>query len=54
METYSIVRFYRRDDIPSEVIVRGLTLAQAQKHCSRADTKGVDWFDGYQKEVGNG
>lgn len=52
MTTYKIVRFYR-DDQPSQVIVRGLTLEQAQAHCQRDDTHGygadgiVAWFDGY-------
>ena len=47
--TYKIIRFYQ-DDRPSEVIVRGLTLEQAQAHCRRPDTKGHEWFDGYEEE----
>lgn len=47
--TYKIIRFYR-DERPSETLVRGLTLAQAQEHCSRPDTQGVDWFDGFETE----
>ena len=47
MNMYKIVRFYRDDDKPTEVIVRGLTLAQAQAHCNRTDTSGPGWFDGY-------
>lgn len=47
--TYKIVRFYQ-DDRPSEIIVRGLTLEQAQAHCQRDDTHGEGWFDGYEKE----
>ena len=48
-QTYKIVRFYS-DGRPNEVIVRGLTLEQAQTHCHRADTRGDDWFDGYEHE----
>lgn len=47
--TYRIVRYYR-DERPSEVVVRGLTLAQAQAHCKRDDTHGDGWFDGYTEE----
>lgn len=49
ISTYSIIRFFA-DDRPNEVIVRGLTLEQAQAHCGRADTHGSDWFDGYTRE----
>jgi hypothetical protein len=48
-ETYRIERFYA-DDRHSEIIVRGLTLAQAQAHCRRDDTRGPGWFDGYNQE----
>ena len=54
--TYSIIRFHQSDDKPNEVVVRGLTLAQAQAHCQRDDTRGGDydqgtaWFDGYEGE----
>lgn len=46
--TYKIIRF--RFHGPKRVIRRGLTLAQAQAHCRRADTKGAGWFDGYEAE----
>lgn len=49
MSTYKIVRFYREDK-PADVIVRGLTLEQAQAHCQRDDTSGDGWFDGYEEE----
>jgi len=51
MQTYSIVRFYRERGRPQRVIKKGLTLAQAQEHCKRDDTRkeGV-WFDGYRSE----
>lgn len=47
---YAIIRFFSDPDRPREVIVRGLTLDQAQAHCSRADTQGDGWFDGYTDE----
>lgn len=47
-KTYKIVRFRQYGE--NEVIVRGLTLEQAQAHCNRDDTHGDGWFDGYQEE----
>ncbi len=49
MDTYRVVRYRRNDD--KEVLVRGLTLEQAQAHCQRDDTKGDDWFDGYERDT---
>jgi len=54
MATYKIIRFKR--DGPSHTIKRGLTLEQAQAHCSLSSTHKLDkngcpiWFDGYTKE----
>ncbi len=48
-QTYEIVRFYR-DDTPEEIIETGLTLAEAKEHCSRDDTHGDGWFDGFRAE----
>lgn len=50
---YKIVRFRETGD--REVVMRGLTLKQAQKHCKDPQTKGIDsngvkWFDGYDEE----
>ena len=66
MTTYKIVRFYqKRDDRDHEIITRGLTLEQAQKHCSHPETSSSTakgdkairrtkafgpWFDGYTEE----
>lgn len=53
MKTYKILRF-RPDCV--KVIRRGLTLEEAQAHCSREDTHKttknghVLWFDGYTEE----
>jgi len=48
---YMIIRFFRDDNIPSKVIRRDLTLAQARKHTNDPTTmkKGV-WFDGYDEQ----
>ena len=64
-DTYKIVRMFFDDDVPSEVVTRGLTLEQAQAHCQdpetssstakspaavkRTETYGP-WFDGYEEE----
>jgi hypothetical protein len=51
-ESYKIVRFCQDDNDPRhrEVILTGLTLEEAQAHCSREDTHGDGWFDGYTEE----
>jgi hypothetical protein len=48
MTTYKIIRF--RFEGTSRVVKKGLTLQEAQEHCSRDDTKGDGWFDGYAEE----
>lgn len=48
-QTYRIIRFYQ-DDRDTEIVVRGLTLDQAQAHCRREDTHGEGWFDGYEAD----
>lgn len=65
MTTYRIVRFYQRDDVARRVLFRGLTLKQAQEHCSDPETASSTattqqaqaeagqfgpWFDGYEEE----
>ena len=49
-QLYDIVRFFADRETPYEVREKGLTLAQAQKHCGLESTheSGV-WFDGYSK-----
>lgn len=52
MATYKIVRFYAPHlHKEKEVIQTGLTLEEAQEHCSDPDTsvKGF-YFDGYYEE----
>ena len=46
--TYKIIRF--RKSGRNRVTRRGLTLADAQAWCSREDTHGKNWFDGFTKE----
>jgi len=47
-KSYKIIRFRRGG--PSKTMQTGLTLEEAQAHCSREDTHGEDWFDGYTEE----
>ena len=65
MTTYKIIRFYR-DHYPSRrTIERGLTLEEAQAHCSDPETSSSTctksagrrrtrnlgaWFDGYSED----
>ena len=49
MQEYKILRFYREDNKNNRKVIRtGLTLEQAQEWCSRDDTHGNGWFDGYE------
>ena len=48
--TYKIVRFWRDEPGKHRTIKTGLTLREAQEHCSKESTRGEDWFDGYEKE----
>lgn len=51
MKTYKIVRYFR-DGRKPRTMRRGLTLEQAQSHCSQQSTRAKDgsWFDGYTTE----
>ena len=50
-DTYRIIRMYRDFNKRNKTIQTGLTLEEAQAHCSDPKTRkeGV-WFDGYEKE----
>lgn len=52
--TYRIVRFYQRKGRGREggrrTIDGGLTRAEAQAHCSKPETRGRGWFDGFERE----
>jgi len=51
MISYSIIRIYHPSlNRPSKIIKTGLTLEEAQAHCSDPSTATDKWFDGYQKE----
>jgi hypothetical protein len=50
MVEYKIIRFYKDWSRDSKVMMEGLTLEQALEHCQRPDTRGDDWFDGYEEE----
>ncbi len=51
---YRIVRFYYASDQRPRTLRRNQTLAMAQAHCSRDDTRkeGV-YFDGYEHDCGD-
>ena len=49
--TYNIIRIKTSKDyktVTSKIIKRNVTLKEAQEWCSREDTKGEYWFDGYE------
>jgi hypothetical protein len=61
---YRIVRFYR-GNVPSEIVGDGLTLEEARKWCSGAESSSTtatsaesvartaalgDWFEGYEEQ----
>lgn len=48
MTTYKIIRF--KFNGKNRTIKKGLTLEEAQAHCSREDTHDEGWFDGYDEE----
>lgn len=50
MTTYKIIQFYLDETKPKKTLKTGLTLEEAQEHCSREDTHGDGWFDGYDIE----
>ena len=46
---YKIIR-YKHYGTP-EVIMEDLTLEEAKEHCNNPETSGIDWFDGYTKQL---
>ena len=49
--TYSITRFYAPHvDKQNETVKEGLTLEEAQEHCSDPATSTPEYFDGYTEE----
>ena len=52
MTLYKIIRFYKDEKIPSEVIAEGVSLKEAKAHCNDPTTRREgEWFDGYEKET---
>lgn len=52
-KNFKIIRFRRDNDfnvISQRVIKRNLTEKEAKEHCSREDTHGEMWFDGFDTE----
>lgn len=43
------MRYYRNGKNP-RTMKRGLTLAEARKHCSDPKTRGKNYFDGFTKQ----
>lgn len=65
MSTYQIVRMYFEDEHDTEILERGLTLEEAQAHCSDPETSSSTalseeavartaekgpWFDGWRED----
>jgi hypothetical protein len=63
--TYRIKRFYQNENYATETVARGLSLAQAKKHCSDPEsssttatkraavartTRRGPWFEGFEEE----
>jgi hypothetical protein len=46
--TYKIIRFFKNGN--REIVASGMDLESAKIHCNDPNTKGEDWFDGYEKE----
>jgi hypothetical protein len=45
---YNVVRFYV--DGWNEMVLEGITLAEARAHCSSPESsKAGEWFDGYEE-----
>lgn len=42
---YRIIRFRRNGT--NRTVRNNVTLTEAQAHCSREDTRGTGWFDGF-------
>ena len=48
LEKYKVVKF-RKSGIP-KIMERNFTLDEAKRYCSRADTRGKNWFCGFTKQ----
>jgi hypothetical protein len=50
MSTYKIIRFFKEEGKPAQVMSGGHTLEEAKEWCSKKESHGLDWFDGYTEE----
>jgi hypothetical protein len=51
MTVYEIIRCYKDDKRPIEIIKSGVTLEEAKEHCNNPDTqKEGEYFDAWRKE----
>jgi len=48
-QLYKIIRYKFYGE--NKTIKRNLTLEEAKKHCNKLQTKGIDWFDGFTKQI---
>ena len=48
-QLYKIIRFQFYGE--NKTIKRNLTLKDAKKHCNKPETAGIDWFDGFTKQI---
>lgn len=63
--SYKIIRMYQREELPDEIVKKGLTLHEARAWCKDPETSGSKcttqagiqrtwlcgmWFDGYDEE----
>ena len=48
IEKYKIIKFRRSGT--QTVLLKNLSLEEAQRYCSRPDTKGKNWFAGFTKQ----
>ena len=46
---YKIIRYHFYGE--PKTIKTDLTIEEAQEHCNNPKTKGIDWFDGYTKQL---
>ena len=46
---YKIIRYSFYGE--PKTIKTDLTLEEAQEHCNDTKTEGIDWFDGYTKQL---
>ncbi len=48
---YNIIRFYYGHLESHTIIASNVSLAVAQEHCRRDESKGLGWSDGYEEVV---